>query len=109
MNALTFDQLPNAITILLDEVRDLRRIVAEKINTEPHERFLTIEETAEFLHLSVPTIYSKVSRRTLPAIKRGGRLYFSSTDLTEYLKAGRKKTDAEITASADLILSNKKG
>jgi excisionase family DNA binding protein len=56
------------------------------------EQLLTIQEAAEFLSLTVPTMYSKVSKGELPVMKRSKRLYFSRTELMEYVKAGRKKT-----------------
>jgi excisionase family DNA binding protein len=72
------------------------------------ERFLTIQEASEFLSLSVPTIYSKVSKGELPVMKRSKRLYFSNSELLEYLKEGRKKTSSEIQQEVDLYLSNNK-
>lgn len=77
-------------------------------NTEQPEQFLTIQEAAEFMSLSVPTMYSKVSRCEIPSMKRGKRLYFSLKELTEYLRNGKKKTTAEIEAEADLYLSKNK-
>lgn len=44
------------------------------------EQLLTIQEAAEFLSLTVPTLYSKVSRGELPVMKRSKRLYFSKAD-----------------------------
>jgi excisionase family DNA binding protein len=74
------------------------------------ERFLTIQEASEFLSLSVPTIYSKVSKGELPVMKRSKRLYFSNSELLDYLKEGRKKTSSEIQQEVDLyLLNNKKG
>lgn len=107
---LTFDQLPEAVSILTKKVSELTRLITEKQQTtENPERLLTVQETADFLSLSVPTIYSKVSRGELPVMKRGKRLYFSSTELLEYLKDGRKKTNAEIEAEAHTYLrTNKK-
>lgn len=75
---------------------------------EPKEKLLSVKETAEFLGLSPATIYSNVSRGTLPHMKRGNRLYFSSLELMEYIKDGRQKTNAEIEADAEEYLSNKK-
>ena len=74
--------------------------------TEPPEQFLTVQEAAQFLNLTVPTIYSKVSKGELPVMKRSKRLYFSSTELLEYLKKGRKKSNAEIEQEAEAYLSN---
>lgn len=110
MNAnLTFDQLPQAVTMLSKQVSELTRLITEKQQTtETPERLLTVQETADFLTLSVPTIYTKVSRGELPVMKRGKRLYFSSTELLEYLKKGRKKTNAEIEAEAHTYLRTNK-
>ena len=68
----------------------------EQTPTEQPEQFLTIQEAAEFLRLSVPTLYGKVSKGELPVMKRSKRLYFSRTELMEYIKEGRKKSNAEI-------------
>ncbi|MDD4672189.1 MAG: helix-turn-helix domain-containing protein [Bacteroidales bacterium] len=110
---LTFDQLPQAVTMLTNEVSELKRLLIEKQDntpTEQPEKLLTIQEAAQFLNLTVPTIYSKTSRGELPFMKRSKRLYFSSTELMEYIKGGRKKTNAEIEQEAeDYLLSKKKG
>jgi len=76
--------------------------------TEQPEQLLTVQEAAKFLNLTVPTIYSKVSKGELPVMKRSKRLYFSSTELMEYLKEGRKKSTAEIEQEAEAYLSNNK-
>lgn len=106
---LTFDQLPKAVTMLTKEVSELKRLLIEKQEqptTEQPEQLLTVQEAAQFLNLTVPTIYSKVSKGELPVMKRSKRLYFSSTELMEYLKEGRKKSNAEIEQEAETYLSN---
>jgi len=78
--------------------------------TEQTDQLLTIQQAAELLSLTVPTLYSKVSKGELPVMKRGKRLYFSRTELLDYIKEGRKKTNAEIEAEAKVyLLNNKKG
>lgn len=109
---LTFDKLPEAVTMLTKEVSELKRLLIEKQEqpTTPPEQLLTIQEAAEFLSLTVPTLYSKCSKNELPYMKRSKRLYFSRTELLEYLKDGRKKSNAEIEAEAKAyLLNNKKG
>ena len=109
----TFDQLPKAVTLLTKEVSELKRLLIEKQEhppTEQPEQLLTVQEAAAFLNLTVPTIYSKVSKGELPVMKRSKRLYFSRTELMEYLKEGRKKSNAEIEQEAEnYLLNNKKG
>jgi excisionase family DNA binding protein len=110
MENLTFDKLPEAVTILTKEVGELKRLLLnkhEQPSTYPEQLF-TIQKASEFLSLSVPTIYSKVSRKEIPFMKRGKRLYFSRTELMDYLKGGRKKSQEEIIEVVDSFLSNKK-
>lgn len=93
------------------EVADLKAFLVEKRHEPPTpepEKILTIKEAAELLHLAVPTLYTKVSRGELPAMKRGKRLYFSRVELVEYLKKGRKATNAEVRAEVGTFLTQKK-
>lgn len=88
----------------------VRKVIAETpsqpAQPEP-ETVFTVEEAAKFLHLSVPTIYTKISKRELPVIKNKGskRCYFSKSDLIDYLKQGRQKTGTEIEKEAEKYLS----
>ncbi len=80
----------------------------KRVETENKpEKLLTIQEAADLLNLTVPTIYSKVSKKEIPFMKRGKRLYFSRTELMAYIKAGRSKTITEIEQEAEAYLSNK--
>jgi len=73
-----------------------------QVNSE----LITIKQAAEFLSLSVPTIYSKVSKGELPFMKVSKRLYFSREDLTSYVKNGRRNTVQEDRQSATKNLGN---
>lgn len=86
----------------------LKAVRNEQTPISHAEQLLTVQEAAEFLSLTVPTMYSKVSKGELPVMKRGKRLYFSRTELLEYLKDGRKKSNAEIDQEAKAYLLNSK-
>lgn len=108
---LSFDQLPNAISLLGQKLEVIEKLLLQQNITnkdEPLDKLLTVQQAAEFLNLTVPTIYSKVSRNELPFMKQGKRLYFSQIELLEYLKAGRRKTNQEIALEAETYLNNKK-
>lgn len=108
MKRITFDDLPEAIVFLTNEVSELKTLLLEKKEnpcSEEKEQFLNAKETAEFLDLSLATIYSKVSRKEIPFSKRSGRLYFSSTELRKYINTGKESTYAEIEQQADLYFS----
>ncbi len=104
---LDSEQLSNLIQSSVRKV--LKETTSQTV--EPNnqtEQLLTIQEAAEFLNLTVPTMYSKVSKREIPCMKRSKRLYFSRTELLNYLKDGRKKSIAEIEQEANAYLSNNK-
>ena len=85
-------------TIIIDCVNScLRNNKQEsKAPTGQPEQLLTIQEAAEFLSLTVPTMYSKVSKGELPVMKRSKRLYFSRTELMEYIKEGHSGKQSNI-------------
>jgi excisionase family DNA binding protein len=98
-------RLNNIETLLLDLKHQPKRTGSD----EPQEKLLSVQEAAEFLHLTVPTVYSKVSRGELPVMKRSKRLYFSRDELVNYVKEGRRKTIAEIEKQELSDLMSKKG
>ena len=109
MEQITFEQLPAAFTRLFSKLENIERLLQLKTEPQPEiDQLLTIQQAAELLKLSVPTLYGLVSRSALPVSKRGKRLYFSKQELTDWIKAGRKKTQAEIQAEADHYLNQKK-
>ena len=89
----------------------LKKVISELHSTnitqsEP-EILLTVQEAAKFLRLSVPTIYTLISKREIPVMKRSKRCYFLKSELIDYLKAGRNKTKREIKNKADEYLKGR--
>lgn len=110
MENLTLETLPKAFCHLSNEVGEIKRLLLkrnEENQSNSEDQLLTVQETAKFMSLAVPTIYSMVSRGELPVMKRSKRLYFSRVELLEYLKKGKKKLVSEI--EADTLLKKKKG
>ena len=107
MTTISFNDLPEAVEELTRKVDELYKIITNVQPQDTTEQFLTVDETAKFLNLSVPTIYSKVGRREIPFMKRGKRLYFARKDLETYLQGGRVKTVREIEDEADQYLTSK--
>jgi excisionase family DNA binding protein len=107
---MTIDNLPQVVEQLNDKLENIERLLLSKSNASLSEAndLLTIKQTAEILHLSVPTIYGLVQRREVPVCKRGKRLYFSKQEITDWVMAGRKKTNSEIDAEVDSYLGRKK-
>jgi len=59
----------------------------------------SIREVAEYIHLTVPTIYGLVQRSAIPNYKVGKRLYFKKEDLDKWIGEGRRQTIKEIEDS----------
>ena len=55
-----------------------------------------------------PTFYSKISKGEIPHYKRGKKVYFLKSEIDNWLKGGKCKSNAEIEAEANAYLSNKK-
>ncbi len=68
-----------------------------------------IDLAIELTGLAKPTIYGLVSERKIPHSKQGKRLYFSRQELTDWLKQGKRKTQAEMKVEAVEFIANKKG
>jgi excisionase family DNA binding protein len=87
----------------------IRKVIGEtpKESKPETDELLTVQDAATFLHLSVPTVYGLISKGDLPVMKRSKRCYFSKIELINYLKEGRKKTNAEIDEAAQNFVSRK--
>jgi len=107
---MTFEKLPEAVNQLFDKLENIERLLLLKSNAPLPEadKLLTIQQAAEILHLSVPTIYGLVQRTEVPVCKRGKRLYFSKKELTDWIMSGRKKTISEIEAEVDSYIPARK-
>lgn len=103
---MTFEQLPQAVEKMFDKLNKIEALL-EKKSTESiaeTDELLTVNDAAKFLSLSVPTIYTKISKGELPVMKRSKRCYFSKSDLVNYLKQGRRQTNSEINTAAQAYI-----
>lgn len=109
------------LVLLTNDTEKLVALISQKVTesllkanavtppvTEQAEKPIKMQEASELLDLAIPTIYSKVSRGELPAMRRGNRLYFLRSELLAYLKAGRKKSSEDIFLEVDSYLANQK-
>ncbi len=54
------------------------------------DQIFSVKQTANYLNLSVASVYGMVQRGTIPVSKRGKRLYFLKSELSAWVRAGRK-------------------
>jgi excisionase family DNA binding protein len=108
MENITFDQLPNAVGQLfnkLEAIEGLLKAQGQSTQEQETDQILSVDQCAEFLNLSKATIYTLTSKGELPFMKRSKRNYFSKSDLVQYLKQGRNKTNSELEAEAQNHIS----
>ena len=102
--SISFEQMPGVIAQISSKLETIESLLQKQSSPfEPKEedQLLGVEETANFLGLSIQTIYGKVSKGELPVMKRSKKLYFSKFELMDYLKRGRRKTNLEIQEEAN--------
>ena len=100
--------IPDLRQIFRKEIEDFftNQPAVKHLQQNPPDKFLTIHEAADFLNLSVNTIYGLTSRRAIPFMKTGKKLIFSEKSLIEHIKNTRQKTVAEIQSEANTFLAN---
>lgn len=109
MEKVSFETLPQAVSLLLEKVESLELLLKKQQNTNvASDRPMSITEAAKFVNLTVPTLYGFVSKRTIPFSKVGKRLYFNEIELTSWIQSGRKQTCTEISESPATLLFTQK-
>ena len=74
----------------------------------PLDGFLNALEAAEFLRLSITTVYTMTSKRLIPFFKKGKKLYFRRDDLVKWMETGRCKDQQQIREEALQYVQNHK-
>ena len=93
------------LTSFLDELisEKVNKAISEKEITENQtqgEDLMDVRETADFLKLSVNSIYLLSRTKKIPTMRQGKKVYFSKNEIREWMKQGRRKTTAELLADA---------
>jgi len=96
------------ITERLDKIEELlnNSIVKQSEIKKEKLDYLNIDEASKFLTLKKSTIYKKVNHNELPYYKRGKHLYFSYTELNDYIKGGKVKSDKELKNEASKYINH---
>jgi len=110
MESLKFEQLPNLVADLRNEVKEMKSLL---LKTETQQRNITnnligIKEVAKLTGLTVPTLYGYCQRNEIPYSKKGNRLFFFEEEIISWIKTGKRKTLSEIQIEAENYISNKK-
>jgi len=93
---LTFNDLPQVVAQLRDEVMGLRALLLKQEENKKHQvrdnrhKPMTVEEAAEYTRIPIGTLYMKLGDGTIPATKPGKRYVLYQDELDKWLEANRK-------------------
>ncbi|MDO6604696.1 helix-turn-helix domain-containing protein [Arenibacter palladensis] len=77
-------------------------------NDTEEDVFLTIEEVALLISLSKFTIYGLVHKNKIPYHKQGKRLYFLKSEILEWIKSGKRRSQTTLEEKAnEYLLKNR--
>ena len=114
LQSLTFNELPSAMSLLLEKINGLEKQLKESARfNQPiisdEEEILLAEDVAQLLKVKIGTIRTKTSNKEIPSMKRLGKNYYLKSEIIEYLKQGKKLSFQEIEEQANQYLLTKKG
>lgn len=105
MEKLTFEQLPEAVGLLLEKINRIETLLNNlkfdgEINTAIGHELLTAKQTSEFLDISMSSLYKKTMNREIPFYRNGTKLYFKKEEVLAWVFSNRIKTQEEIQRDA---------
>jgi excisionase family DNA binding protein len=111
MENLTLETLPKAFTHLTNEVSEIKRLLLQKSNEQPTEtdRWFDLNDLINYHpdKPTKPTVYGWVNAGIIPVHKGGKKLRFLKSEIDNWLKQGRKKTNAELSNEVHQYLIKK--
>ena len=91
MDKITFEQLPQAVSLLIEKVGQLADKVDEalgKATQQKGKRLLALDDVAALLGKSASTIFAMTSEKRIPYHKRGNKLYFFEDEIIGWIEQG---------------------
>ena len=109
---ITFEQLPQAVSLLINEVKELKSLLqVNNKNAEPSDRWFNLQELCEYLpdRPARQSVYGWIGQRAVPYHKKGKKLQFLKSEIDAWLKTDKHKTAAELHAEAMAFVNSKRG
>jgi excisionase family DNA binding protein len=100
---LTFEQIPQAVGMLIDEVKALRSTLMEKQSPLiVEDRWFNLDELRKYLpdHPAKNTVYCWVSSNQIPFYKNRKSLLFRKSEIDSWIEEGKRKSKSELKDEA---------
>ena len=116
MDKITFEQLPHAVSILIEKVGQLSSKIEDILKKTTQQqgeqrRLLNLDELATLLDKSASTIYAMTSEKRIPYHKRGNKLYFFEDEIIRWIEQGGTAgtgTESDFNSRLDELRNGKK-
>jgi excisionase family DNA binding protein len=85
---ITFNEIPEAVSYLIDKVNDLEELIRTTANTQPDENtWYDLDAVCDYLPGSPAkqTVYGWVFKKKIPYHKKGRKLLFLKSEIDEWL------------------------
>lgn len=115
-NTITFDELPGAVSSLVnlvrelaDEVRELRaQLTSERGNQKSNTKFIGLAEACEILGKAKSTVYRLAKEGLVPAYKVPGEKEwrFIESELVEHVKENKRQSSVLSFAEMESEISH---
>ena len=93
---LTFNDLPQVVAELRDEVVGMKALMLDLQKQQTHQvmkrerRTMNVEEAADYLRMPLNTLYMKLQKGDVPGSKPGKRWVLFADELDKWLEVKRK-------------------
>ncbi|RZK39243.1 MAG: DNA-binding protein [Pedobacter sp.] len=103
MDNISFEDMPRILREVYKKVEHLEILPTQvkSIDTEDQE-LMTVKEATEFLNITVQAVYTKISQREIPVNKPRRTFYFSKSELRNWARDDRLKTQKEMHQDAEI-------
>ncbi len=114
MDKITFEQLPQAVSLLIEKVGQLADKVDKVLGKDGQQkdrRLLGLDDVAALLGKSASTIYAMTSEKRIPYHKRGNKLYFFEDEIIGWIEQGGTSgtgSEEEFNRRLEALRSSKK-
>lgn len=114
MDKITFEQLPQAVSLLIEKVGQLADKVDKVLGKDGQQkdrRLLGLDDVATLLGKSASTIYAMTSEKRIPYHKRGNKLYFFEDEIIRWIEQGGTSgtgSEEEFNRRLEALRSGKK-
>ena len=110
---ITFEDLPKAMSWLMDKLNELDSKI-DGLNNQnqsvPTEQWMNLKELCDYIpsHPAEQTVYGWTSCHLIPFHKRGKRIMFLKSEIDEWLHAGKIKSDKNLEDEAAQFIKSKR-